>query len=454
MITICIIGGGFSGTATAIQLLKQQTPLRIKLINHSHPLARGVAYSTARTEHLLNVPAGKMSLFPDQPGHFTEWLCLQPEYKDRDNTHISAEYVPRSLYGRYLDMLMALHISDPRLEIIAEKAVQARSVSGQYEITLAGGRILVSDVLVLAMGNYLPAAPKVVHTAVFEHPDYFNNPWSDTFLNGLRNDDTILLIGTGLTMVDCVLSLRKQQFGGKIVVVSPRGYLPASHTTPAAYADFCSGHKGKTLQEILQSVREHVKTAAAQGTPWQSVIDAIRPYVQQIWLQLGPAEKQQFVSHLRHIWGVARHRLPESIYAQIRDSVGSGQTQIIGGRIIDIEENKNGFSISIRPRREQEIKKMSVTRIVNCTGPQINYAEITDPLVKSLIENHIIRPDPLKMGIAATAGGQVLDADGQPVKNVYALGSLLRGILWETTAVPDIRVQAERLARQIGKSNS
>ena len=452
MKTVCIIGGGFSGSLTAIQLLAISNNVQVKLLNDGHPLIRGIAYSTAADEHLLNVPAGRMSAFPDQPAHFTAWLRSKPEYRSYITETLDTEFIPRMMYGAYLQELMNAHSTNERLEIIAAKAISVDEKNEGYQITLNTGQTISANALVLAMGNFLPAAPKIVNRAVFEHVRYFKSPWNNAYLKDLSDDETVLLIGTGLTMVDCVLSLKKIKFKGKIIAVSPRGYIPASHAKAAVYSDFYTEIKDEPLLEIFKAVRKHLKTAANAGLPWQLVIDSIRPYAQAIWTGLSKKEKQQFTSHLRHIWGVARHRLPENIFNTIMDAVKSGQLQVIGGRIAAMDEAGTSFRVSIKPRKEQSLQPLGVSRIVNCTGPQINYAELNDPFVKSLLSNSLIYPDALKMGIAAAQNGQVLNGEGNPVKNVYALGSLLRGVLWETTAVPEIRRQAENVARQISES--
>lgn len=451
MKTVCIIGGGFSGTATAIQLLETAADVQIKLINDTYPPAQGIAYSTSRYEHLLNVPAGRMSLFPQQPDHFINWLKARPDCEEWLQPTPADAFVPRALYGIYMKELLELYTKDARLELITARAIKAEKENDGYSITLAPQQTIHADALVLAMGNYQPAPPRLKDANALQSTHYYNNPWDDVFLKGLKDTDSILLIGTGLTMVDCVLSLRKENFGGKIIVASPRGYLPESHTTPGMYPDFYEEYKGKPLDQIFRTVRTHIKDAIEKKIAWQAVIDSLRLHVQSVWQQMSKEEKQQFTSHLRHIWGVARHRLPESTHAQIHDSMDNGHMQIIGGRIVSVEENKNGFTVGIRPRREQSVETYTVARIVNCTGPQINYEEINDPFVKSLINNGIIYTDTPKMGVSADPDGKVLDKDGKPVKNVYTLGSLLRGVLWETTAVPDIRTQAEHVARQISE---
>src|SRR5262252_9428660 len=92
---VAIIGGGASGVLTAAQLHRRQPQLRVALID-SAGRWRGLAYGTPHDCHLLNVPAGNMSAFPDQPEHFYFWL------RQRDPWAAKTTFAPRKLYGEYL----------------------------------------------------------------------------------------------------------------------------------------------------------------------------------------------------------------------------------------------------------------------------------------------------------------------------------------------------------------
>ncbi|MDF2436552.1 MAG: beta-lactamase protein [Bacteroidota bacterium] len=449
MKNVCIIGGGFSGIMTAIQLIRKSPEVYVTLINTKYPLSQGIAYNTKSTEHLLNVPAGKMSPFADQPGLFTAWLQSDPAFKKYLSESLDDSFVPRCLYGEFIKEFTLPYLDNKNLKVINEKVVSVKSKNEKFFIEMADQSGLESDALVLAMGNFLPAAPKIHDTSALKKENYFGNPWNPAFLNNLKTNEDVLLIGSGLTMIDCMLSLIAIGHEGKIYSVSPRGYLPKPHVKkPVNYPDFYSELKGKDLAEILSVVRKHLKTAEKDGIPWQSVIDRLRPHVKDLWLNFSKKDKQRFISHVRHIWGVARHRLPVDVHYKTIELIEKDQLRVIGGRVEAINFTDQ-FDVSIKLRKKHYSELIRVSRIVNCTGPQGNYNEINDPLVQSLINNGLISPDELKMGIKAMPEGNVLDSSGKPVKNLYAVGSILRGVLWETTSVPDLKVNAENVAIQI-----
>jgi uncharacterized NAD(P)/FAD-binding protein YdhS len=453
MKTICIIGGGFSGSITAVQLLKKNKDVRIELVNAGNPLLTGVAYSTVQEEHLLNVPAGKMSASPDQPNGFTDWILSKPAYKELVSGNLHQAFLPRMIYGHYLNETLKVLIEDERIKITDSKAVDLQYLNNKYIVSLKDNTSIEAEYIVLAMGNYLPAAPKINNSSVLNNEHYYANPWNDSYLKGIKDTDSFLMIGSGLTMIDCMLDLIAADFKGKIYAVSPRGYLPEAHMPMEAdYPDFSDELKEKNLKEIFKSIRMHVRNAQKKNIPWQSVIDKVRPHAREIWLSLSQKDKQQFISHVRHIWGVARHRLPLEVHKKMKTLLAKGQLEVMGGRLVSIENINKEFHVFVKHRKNAESKTLAVSRIINCTGPQINYKEVNDEFVKNLLSRDLIAADDLKMGIKALPGGQVLSKEGRSVKNMYAVGSLLRGVLWETTSVPDLKINAENVAEQISRS--
>jgi uncharacterized NAD(P)/FAD-binding protein YdhS len=445
---VCIIGGGFSGMITAFHLLSKSDKVNVTVVNYKRPLFTGIAYSTSREEHLLNVPAGRMSAFQNDPDHFVQWLGSQAEYKDGSGP-LEDSFIPRMIYGRYLKELLAEFIYSERLSIINDQATDITKTEEGYLIHFQGNSIIVTDV-VLATGNYLPAPPRIADTKALSDPQYFPDPWSAEFLVPALRSKNILLIGTGLTMIDCVLNLHKENYQGEITVVSPRGYIPETHSEfSSEYPDFYDELADQDLKDLLKTVRKHLDIASAENIPWQSVIDKIRPYTQRIWLKLDLTQKQQFISHLRHIWGVARHRLPGKIHLIVRTLIAEERMKVIGGRITEIKKENNEFLISVSPRKTTGLKTIKASVVINCTGPQTNLAEMDEPLIKNLISGKLIIPDEHKLGLKALPDGKVLDDSGKPHKGLYAVGSLLKGVLWESTAVPELRVSAENVAGQI-----
>jgi len=87
--------------------------------------------------------------------------------------------------------------------------------------------------------------------------------------------------------------------------------------------------------------------------------------------------------------------------------------------------------------------------IINCIGSESKFDQLDSPLVKNLLASGQIRCDDLRFGLDAVPDGTLIDSDGNPSEVLYTLGTALKGVLWESTAIPEIRVQARDLAEKL-----
>ncbi|WP_035988378.1 FAD/NAD(P)-binding protein, partial [Leptolyngbya sp. KIOST-1] len=452
--TIAILGAGFSGSLVAAHLLKTaHRPLVIKLVERRPEAGQGVAYSTPNPRHLLNVSAGKMSAFPDEPGHLLRWLNYNrsalagffPKGFD------ASSFVPRAVFGLYVQSILAeAEASAPstvRLERVNDEAVGIAPQNQGVQVALAGGKTIAADRLVLALGNApsgLPADP----------PDYLRHAWSWNALDGLDADAPVLLVGTGLTMVDMVISLHSRGHRGPIVALSRRGLAPLSHRSAQPYPSFLTPETAPTtVRGLVRRLRREVDTATAYGYDWRGVVDALRPITQDLWQQLPRPEQRRFLRHLTPYWDVHRHRIAPEIDAVIQSLQQSGQLTIAGGRIVNYESVPEGVRVTYRPRRARATKALMVSRVIQCTGAQVDYGRSPHPLIASLRDQGLIRPCALGLGLdTAAEDGAVLDGQGQRSPWLYTLGTPRKGQLWETTAVPELRQQSLALASTVLRS--
>lgn len=445
---ITIIGGGASGTLLAVNLLKNtgDVPVEVNLIERRSRVGRGVAFGTMQASHLLNVPCGRMGAFPDEIDHFHNWLTANGHENDPH------DFVPRRLFGEYLRDVFDKETISPkpnvRLNLIDDEAVDMSVNGSSAEVMLRSGEIVPSHNVVLAFGNFKPPHPSVADLSFVDSPDYFQNPWGADLYESIAPNDTIFIVGTGLSMIDVALHLHTTGHTGKISAISTRGMLPAVHKLGYTYPSFYDDIKGMTrITDILKAVRRHAKKAEADGSNWRAVIDSLRPATQQMWLDLPLAEKKYFMQHLSRYWNVARHRMPAEA-AEVLDEMQKNQTlEILRGRLKGIDETEGGFHI--RYTKDGIEMHSTANILVNCIGSQANFAKIESTFVENLIDRNHIRNDELSLGIAAAPDGRVVDKNGEFSNVVYTLGTALKGTLWETTAIPEIRTQARDLALRL-----
>jgi uncharacterized NAD(P)/FAD-binding protein YdhS len=452
---VAIIGAGFSGTMTAIHLLAENQPaLSVALIEREDRFGQGVAYSTRETSHLLNVPAGKMSAFADRPSHFLDWLeAHEADWADAGLVNVEpSTFVPRFLYGKYVKELLAdAEAGAGHLRRLGEEAVDVQPLlGGALLITLESRRVVRAGKVVLALGVFPPGDPPLPDQRFLESSAYLNTPWSADTHDRLAGPGDVLILGSGLTALDLLLTLRKSKQEGIIHVLSRRGLFPQPHRSGAVYAPFINDAAlPKTVLEALRLVRWEIDTAARQRFDWRAVIDSLRPFTQAIWQNLDLAEHRRFLRHLRPIWEAHRHRAAPQALA-VKDKLErAGRLFCRRGRLISIlPTTDDGLEVSFRPTGHSETKTHRYRYVINCTGPECNYHKLTDPLIERLRARKLILADPLRLGLEVSPGG-ILNNGRGVAKQIFTLGSALKGRLLETTAVPELRAQAKALAETI-----
>jgi uncharacterized NAD(P)/FAD-binding protein YdhS len=445
--SVLIVGGGFSGAVLAAHLARHaDEALSVLVLDRNPARGRGVAYGTQCGGHLLNVPAGSMSAFCDDPEHFVRWA--QAHY---DRAVTASRFLPRRIYGQYIDWVLA-YAAGRHPGTITWKNDEVESVSQICEVArikLRSGKIVTADKVVLALGNFPPASSSLPE-AVRESSGYVGNPWASgaldgTELDGPENDGSVLLVGAGLTGVDMAIALRARGFKGIIHLLSRHGLLPEKHKARQSWPAFWTPAAPRTIRGLLRLVREQVEAAERNGTDWRAVIDSLRGSTLAIWQSLPVKEKRRFLRHLRPYWEVHRHRVAPEIGCLLEQQIASGEIETHAGRIVDCREQEGKTRVTFRDRNTGDYVHLMVDRVVNCTGPETDCRKLNDVLVRNLLEQGMARPDALSLGLDAAEDGALIDAHGLASNVIYVVGPARKGRLWETTAVPEIRQQIAEL---------
>jgi uncharacterized NAD(P)/FAD-binding protein YdhS len=412
---VAIVGAGYSGTIAAVEIARAAPGAEIVLIEKSGRFAAGAAYGTSSPGHLLNVRARNMSALAGEPDHFAAWAAGEGHGPD--------DYVPRRDYRRYLAALLD---SVPGVRRLTGEAV---GIEGG-ELALASGDRIGFDSAVLAGGNYPSRLP-----AEFG-PGAIHEPWSAEGAAAVgraaAGDGELLLVGTGLTMVDMAVSLEEAGFRGRITAASRRGLVPRAHVSPPPAP--LERIPQARLGELVREVRGH--------SPWRASVDGLRPHSIALWQGLAEDEQRRFLRHLRPWWDVHRHRIAPQVAARIEAMRRSGRLEVAAARIARIE----GDRVTLARRGGGELSRRFAA-VINCTGPQGAIERVEDALIRSLIASGRARPDRLGLGLEVDGRSRIAGTGDGP--DLYALGPLTRGAFWEIVAVPDIRGQAAGVAKAI-----
>ncbi len=449
---VAIVGGGFAGTLLALKLAAKPSDVVPVLIERSPRAGHGLAYGRAGPGHLLNVPAGHMEIGLEPT--FIDWLAGYPaEIADAvlQAGDINYAFIPRALFGAYLEAQFEVGLKAETVRRIRGEVSRIQNLeNGVYRLTLVDGRQIEASEVVLATGNLPPKTLNIKgsdHTDLADSAAYAGDPWSQEALVGLDADASVLLIGTGLTMADMVISLQRNGHRGIIHALSRHGLMPLLHAAGGGWATFLDGRPLSPVY-LLRVVKQQARTAIALGIPWQRVLDAVRPMVAQIWSGWTRAHRGQFLRHLRPYWDVHRHRITSREGQWLQKLSESGRLIVHGGRLVDFSPSGPGLAIDYIPRYDKGRKALRVARIINCTGPCTDYNTTGIPLFSDLHQQGLIYPDPYGLGIE-TKDCHVIDARGLKSEQLFAIGALTRPALWEITAVPEINAQVTRLADRL-----
>ncbi|MDB5499052.1 MAG: hypothetical protein JWP28_3083 [Phenylobacterium sp.] len=437
--TVAVVGGGFSGLLTAIHLLQADPDLIVRLVERAPQFGRGRAYRTENPDHLLNVRVANMSAFPDRPDHFAAWL------RARGDCAGPSAFVSRNRYGDYLQSLLREHVRDPdnagRLLLEHDEAVDIEWTDGRQVVKLALGRSFEADATVLAVGSPPPSPPHGADDGVVASANYFAEPWTLDLASVPQGD--VLVVGSGLTMIDAALSLAGE--GRRLTALSRHGLLPRSHgpTTPS---DPPEGSTATPLQ-ALRTLR-----AQARKVGWREAVDGIRPRTAAIWMSWPVDERRRFLRHAQTWWDVHRHRMAPAVTARVSELIAVGQLEIFGSRLERIRTAGDGFEATFRRSADGHWITRRFTAVINCMGMRGSPSAEGNDLVARLARRGVVRADPLGLGLEVSDALQVVGATGAPTAGLFAVGPLTRGAFWETVATPDLRIHTARLARTIFES--
>jgi uncharacterized NAD(P)/FAD-binding protein YdhS len=431
---IAIIGGGVSGSLTAYHLIRRGAQAKVMLIDPHTDLGLGLAYSTPSYRHLLNVPAGKISALPDQPNHFLDWL-----HKNYDATMTEADFAPRAVFGRYIQSLLK---TVPSLDHRQTAVVECNVAGEQATLHLADGTKIVADAVVLATGNFDPAPLRGVAEETISDGTYCHSAWEDSTYANLSPDAPVALIGAGLTAVDVLLRLRELGHRGQIIAISRHGVFPQRHASYAPLKNsVIAGTPPAKVRELLSAVHRAIKA----GTEWRAVIDSLRGRTNELWVALPLTEQKRFRRHLQRRWDVVRHRMAPPIADHIEAELEAGTLTKLRGSLRAVLPSLHGARIQLRTNRG-DVREITAARVINCTGPDMNYRRVGSPLLNSLFAQGLIVAGPHGSGLWTSETGAVRDQNGSYSHVLFHVGPGRQGTLLESIAVPELRQQAAEMA--------
>lgn len=446
---LAIIGGGAGGVVAAMQALRLATgPLRIVMIEPRDVLAQGVAYATTHGEHVLNVPAARMSAFDDRPADFLDYVVATTPPGGPDRDTLAHAFIERRRYGEYLRTRLqeAIAASAASLQVVQDSVSELDARDDGATLHLAAHGPLEAKGVVLAVGNTpkpLPArgAPQLPEGRSLA-------AWDFDAVKAIPSDAELCIIGSGLSMVDTVLSLADNGHTGAIHVLSRHALLPLPHCHgPAATFD-PAPMQSMSLRARMRFLRAAAKQAVADGLPWQAAMERIRPHGQALWQSLSIADQRRFLRHVVRQWDVHRHRIAPEVHAVLQAMLDRGQLRLHRGRLDTVMNEGRRLRVTTHTR-DGRTDEFDVDYVVNATGVEMRAQTMRNPLLHDVLGKGHAQPGPHGIGLKAARDGRMVDADGTAQPRVFILGSLRIGCVWESIAIPELRGQAEMAVREL-----
>jgi uncharacterized NAD(P)/FAD-binding protein YdhS len=441
--SICVIGGGFTGVASAIACLERvRGPFRLHVVEPGASLGRGVAFGAHHPLNLLNIRARDLSIHAGKPGDFLSWAFRQLDQGENDaslHESLAHTFLPRQFFGEYVRQRFSETVEqrgDVELKIIRAVATACSVYQNRFLIRLDQASPVSADVLILATAY---GVQKQSHLAALAPYDGVPN---DLFAGA----SSMMLIGSGLTMVDVLLGARREGFAGKATVVSRGGQLPRPHAPKGVVPQDIQVPPFRRLSSLTAAVRIACETAEAHGSPWQGVMNGLRASLQSIWRSLPIEDQARFLRHLRPYWDAHRHRVPLEVHEQVQREFSSGKATLLRGRVINVERRADEFRVTLRRSASQTHETLETHLAFDCTG---HSPDLSSPLLQSLMAQGLACTDPHRLGLLVRPDGQVLARDSAVTPRLFAMGPLCQGSLWEITAVPEIVRQADGAATSI-----
>jgi uncharacterized NAD(P)/FAD-binding protein YdhS len=428
---VVVVGAGAAGALTASHLVTGLSPrYRVVLVDPAETTGRGTAYSTRDERHLLNVPASGMSAFPRDPEHFFRWVR-----RHHDSAAQPQDFVPRFVYGSYVESLLetaAEYPGNARLQRKEHEVTAVERSGDRFVVRLSSCETIIARAVVLATGT----RPSTDWAPANLGGHLVADPWNEELPEG-----DLLLVGTGLTMVDVAIAADRPD--RVLHTVSRHDLVPQVHrlpTTPAVPPP-PGITRVDSLEELRSILDEHVDHTVQETGDWRAAVDGLRSVTAQVWRGLDDEDKRAFLTDHARTWDVHRHRMSPATAGRLADVVDAGRLTRHRGTVESARAQGDGVEVTL-----SDGTTVQVTAVVNCTGPVDGIAR--HPLLGGLARTGLVRPGPAGLGVDTAEDGRVQGVLPSTMP-LFAIGALRRGNLWETTAMPEIREQAYDVAQSV-----
>ncbi|WAT17006.1 FAD/NAD(P)-binding protein [Aurantiacibacter sp. MUD11] len=466
---IIIVGGGFSGASAAVQLVRKiADPLAVTIVEPSPVIGPGLAYSTDDPSFRLNAISGVHSIDVADPGHFTRWCEDQGLMGSDPEARLpnGEAFIRRRDFRRYLAETVQSHALQPNgstITHVRSRADDLHLMDEGVEVSLDNGNSIVSDAVILAVGNAPLRRPDWTKGGTEGHPGLIPDPLRRG-LDTIKPDARVLVVGAGLTALDIIASLLARGHSGPIKAISRRGLRPQPQAPrifapqadppepPVVPLDLLEGElpdyaaaESLTALRLLRDMRRHAAETKADGLGWQAGFDAVSLPLSRIWPRLPVEEKRRVLRHLRPFYDAHRFRTPPMTDLAVQASEGSGQVSFRKAALDSLDTQPDEQLVANLRMADGQVIPETFDAVINCTGFDTSRAIRHNPILDSLHDQGMISPHPTGLGIVTDAENRVLAPGGASIPQIRAIGPITTGVFGDPLGVFFISAQIHRL---------
>lgn len=427
MAKVGIVGRGFTGLMTAIALLKGfDRPFHLVMFDPQPKIEGGeVVSQTAST--VLNSRVRDLSVDPNVPDDFRQWLETGDAWRDRVNpSAVSVEhaFVPGETFSAYVYQRFSEALRG-RTDVVVQVCPESVTAIDRHPRN--------------GLSVFFGEQQRTHFDAVFLATGYGQRDRADepSSLSAVRNT---VVVGGGVHAVDKALRLLTAGEASHVTLISASGFLPQSHARSGVGPVLSDQPLPRTLRGAFRFLREAANTANAEGSGWQGIMNGFRLRAGDLWQGLTPEERSRFKRHVKAIYDSHRNRLPPEHYQRLHAAIESGAITVRKAKVERIATN--GVLLSV----PAGLEVLPADRTIDC---RFRPTDIDVPLFRSVFRADLARRDEVNIGILVDRCGRAM-ASPDRFQGLFAMGPLGLGSLPDIDLVPEIVVQSHAAASVLG----
>lgn len=477
-----IVGLGVAGISI-LREIKNQTsrtkhdPLHITVYSEKESFGTGFPYQPDDETLLINQYTETMSIDPENPYDFMDWVKEKKQMNNLKNTHL-----PRALFGVYLSEKSSQLLEELNVTVIYEKVIAVKmQASGQYAIETNNGSKHFDSVH-LSVGHLAYQDPYNLKG----NEKYIYNPYPATKRLKYENvPSTVGIIGTGLTAIDTFLYMRKHYPDVQLSFLSlderfssVRGHEPEVEThyfcKESILKIVTKQNQRVTLEQIrtwfeketadhgidLSWVWNNLGEGTVEGLQqdmdhleelgrFQALIRKMRDCYALLWKALPDTERDLFLAEYGRKWSNFKAPIPQSTAKILIRTIESGDVQLLS-RIKAISKEGGSFRVDFN---NDETRVYDT--IINASGQQMDLTrqlELQQPLVRDLIKEELLIPYPYGGVWIDHPSMCALDKAGDKIPGLYVYGQLASGVQFGNSNVELITRSTHQSVKDMLKS--